>query len=388
MGLKSDGSRCTRQDTGFIHLDATHLHYCTIHWGVYERRVVLRNRLTVVVAEQHHRPGTCHRWVAQTRWCGQICPDGGLLCLTHAANDRQRREQQEARREAERAEAEMIDNTLELFRERNLNWRQAIDAMVAENNMTRRVMYRVSRGMFLNPVVPDPALTQEWQFNLYWQWSIQGRHGPPPDLNERPRPFVLPPRPVGLAAIARDAQNVHTTAVSQQTNAGLDKLLAAAREDRAMRAPEWLAAKWLVRAYGSWNIVCRVVNDMQHWYAMSHCKTPNDYLYRRALDGLYLTIQQLRDTETRAELYKRVFEECYESVGQCCEGHISRLCNVLVGFDESFVPPVPFGEILQNKMAAIAGLEVDTAEKVRQATAFFDEYAVPDADRRAWLEAF
>ena len=127
---------------------------------------------------------------------------------------------------------------------------------------------------------------------------------------------------------------------------------------------------------------------MQHWYNMSYCKSPNDYLYRRTLDGLYLTIQQIKDVEIRSELYRRSFEECYESVGQCCEGHISRLCNVLVGFDEVFTPPVPFGEILQNKMAAIAALEATTQEKIRQATAFFDEYAVPDADRHAWLEAF
>ena len=72
----------------------------------------------------------------------------------------------------------------------------------------------------------------------------------------------------------------------------------------------------------------------------------------------------------------------------CCEGHISRLCNVLVGFDETFAPPVPFGEILQNKMAAIAALEVETEEKIRQATAFFNEFAVPEPDRAAWLEAF
>jgi hypothetical protein len=72
----------------------------------------------------------------------------------------------------------------------------------------------------------------------------------------------------------------------------------------------------------------------------------------------------------------------------CCDGHISRLCNVLVGFDDAFAPPVPFGEILQNKMAAIAALEIETEEKVRQANTFFNEFAVPEPERVAWLEAF
>jgi hypothetical protein len=99
-------------------------------------------------------------------------------------------------------------------------------------------------------------------------------------------------------------------------------------------------------------------------------------------------IRKLKDNETKQELYQRVFEECFESIGLCCDGHISRLCNVLVGFDETFVSDVPFGEILQNKMAAIAALDIDTSEKVRQATEFFNEFAVPETERSAWLEAF
>ena len=106
------------------------------------------------------------------------------------------------------------------------------------------------------------------------------------------------------------------------------------------------------------------------------------------MNGLYQLIRKVEDTDTRLELLKRAFEECYESNGMCCDGHISRLCNVLVGFDETFAPPVPFGEILQAKMAAISLLEVETEEKIRQATAFFNEFAVPEAERTAWLDAF
>ena len=95
-----------------------------------------------------------------------------------------------------------------------------------------------------------------------------------------------------------------------------------------------------------------------------------------------------KDDERRTELFRRLWEECAESVGMCCEGHISRLCNVLVGFDEAFQPPVPFGEILQSKMAAIAGLDISDDEKRRQANAFFDEHGTPAEERTAWLEAF
>ena len=87
-------------------------------------------------------------------------------------------------------------------------------------------------------------------------------------------------------------------------------------------------------------------------------------------------------------MYRRCWEECNEAVGMCCEGHISRLCNVLVGFDEAFQPPVPFGEILQSKMAAIAGMDVSEEEKRKLANAFFDEHKTPAEERTAWLDAF
>jgi hypothetical protein len=99
-------------------------------------------------------------------------------------------------------------------------------------------------------------------------------------------------------------------------------------------------------------------------------------------------IRNLPDDETKIEVFKRAFEECYESVSMCCDGHITRICNVLVGFDEAFAPPVPLGDVIQSKMAAIAGMDISTEEKVRLATAFFNEHNVQEADRTAWLEAF
>ena len=192
-----------------------------------------------------------------------------------------------------------------------------------------------------------------------------------------------------LHLIAMDRQNVHTRAVSQQTNKGLEVLLALQRQrNRTMRAPEWFASKWLVRTYGPWQVVSRTVNDMIQWYNTNTCRALGDQLYRHTLDGLYLRISTHSSEEIKTELNKRVFEECSESVGLCCDGHISRLCNVLVGFDDAFEPPVPFGEILQNKMAALFALDIPTEEKLAQAIAFFNEYAVSEEERAPWLEAF
>lgn len=389
MGLKTNGERCERADNGEVNEHATHLRFCNIHWGVYDRRVTTRRRLTVVVAEQHHRAGTCHRWVGNTHWCGRQAENNRLVCEVHGRTEQRREE----RAEILRMQQERIQTMIDWYRARNMNWREVIDHLFAPNNVHHAVAegYQVARRMFLTPIVLEPEFNQQWQFQVYWNWVIAGRRGPQPNLQVAPPLAAVPapaPRGNNLQAIARDAQNVHTAVVSQQTNAGMEKLLEISKNAKPMRAPDWFAAKWLPRTYGRWDRIVRIVNDMQQWYNRSYCREQNDWLYRRALDGLYILIKNTNDADLQVELYKRAFEECEESVTMCCEGHISRLCNVLVGFDDAFAPPVPFGEILQNKMAAIAALDVETEEKVRQATAFFNEFAVPEPDRVAWLEAF
>jgi len=395
MGIKTDGTRCTRQGANFTAPNAPHLHHCSIHWPVYFRHVEARAPLTDVLAEQHHRNGTCIRWMpTRQNWCGDQCVPGHIMCAMHDMRAHGREVRRNEARQAEVREEEGVNQLYEFFEAQRVTWREAVDRMTDPDGpgVPARMKYRVARRIFAHPFVIEVGFDREWQFQEYWRWAIGGRVGPAPDLT-RPPPvaFVAPPVAArnNLAGIARDAQNVHTRVVAEQTNAGLEKLLATlGTETKTLRAPEWFAAKWLVRGYGHWSTVTRVVNDMKIWYDTPSCKTANDWLYRKALDGLYMTIQANKDNNLRSELYKRVFEECNESVGMCCEGHISRLCNVLVGFDENFQPPVPFADILQSKMAAIAALEVDTNEKIRQANEFFNEHAFPEGQRGAWLEAF
>jgi hypothetical protein len=174
--------------------------------------------------------------------------------------------------------------------------------------------------------------------------------------------------------------------VSRQTNAATEKLLGTV-VPVDQQTEKSMARAWLAGVPVGWNRILAALRDVNTWFTTKTCRAPDDQLYRRMLRGLVAMINRT-DDEQRTELYKRLWEECSESVGMCCEGHISRLCNVMVGFDDAFAPPVPFGEILQNKMAAIAAMEIDTEEKVRQATVFFNEFAVPEAERLAWIEAF
>jgi hypothetical protein len=74
-----------------------------------------------------------------------------------------------------------------------------------------------------------------------------------------------------------------------------------------------------------------------------------------------------------------------ESVGMCCEGHISRLVNVMVGFDDAFKPPISVNEMIQNKMSALSASGAPDA--VQQAKTFMDGLAIPLEQQAPWLEA-
>lgn len=250
-----------------------------------------------------------------------------------------------------------------------------VDTRIDDREMIARRYYR--------NLHPDMTLVR---FYIYWRWLEAGQRDPEPVFADLPPP--PPPPPIrDLARLAADNQNVHTRQVTEQTNKATEKLLAV-KVPETQQTEKTLALVWLGGLDVAHNKYLRVATDINKWFNTKDCRSPNDNLYRKMLRGLVALIGSEKDDERKTELYRRCWEECYEAVGMCCEGHISRLCNVMVGFDESFEPPVSFGEILQSKMAAIAGMDVSEEDKRKQATAFFDEHNVPQEERAAWLDAF
>ena len=370
MGIKADGTRCQTYDNR-IREPMTHLRFCGIHWRSYTKRVerIAHFHPGDGIELHHHQPGMCLNFHSRgNAWCRNHAAPGHLQCENHQP-------------------LPVIDpqHELELYqlREPRMTYQQVIDDVFRRPRLNRGDRWTIAARYYrdINPNAWENG--HDDPFNEYFEWRLRGGHGLPP--NEI-RPQV---QRGNLQVIALDRQNVHTRAVSQQTNKGLEVLLALQKQrNRTMRAPEWFASKWLVRSYGPWQAVSRTVTDIMQWYNTNTCRASGDQLYRHTLDGLYLRISSHSSEEVKTELYKRTFEECFESIGLCCDGHISRLCNVLVGFDDAFEPPVPFGEILQNKMAALFALEIPTEEKLAQAIAFFNEYAVSEEERAPWLEAF
>lgn len=199
--------------------------------------------------------------------------------------------------------------------------------------------------------------------------------------------ILNPPAPESEASrlerIARDGQNTHTREVSMQTNSNLEVLF---------RTEIEVKGDTLAMIRKAWSVMYakgvdeRIYADMQKWYDTETCRKQGDWLYRRTLDHLIGRIALIKENATRRELLKRLQQECAESYAMCCDGHISRLTNVMVGFDEAFQPQVPKGEILQQKMSVISQNE-SAEERMKLAKALMEELKISDEEAAPWLEA-
>lgn len=189
-----------------------------------------------------------------------------------------------------------------------------------------------------------------------------------------------------LQRIADDRQNTHDRNVRKQTDENVKLLLEISPPADQNTMAEIRAAWTKIYRVPGRGVDERVYADMQKWYDTAQCYVPNDWMYRKVIDGLWARIKLVEDLKVRHELYKRLQQECAESYQMCCEGHIGRLANVLVGFDNTFRPQIPVGIILQQKMAVIAQIE-NVDERFKQARELMAELNVPQEQAVPWLDA-
>jgi len=190
----------------------------------------------------------------------------------------------------------------------------------------------------------------------------------------------------GWAGFTNDRQNVHTTVVAHQMNDGLE-ILKAFDVPVGQKTVDEIATAFVNELRLGGDQLTTVYTDMVKWGRVSEIFAKDDYLYRRVLRGLWAKINTYNG-DLRKELIQRLWEECSEAAGLCATGHIGRLTNVLVGFDEAFKPQVSFKEAFQHAMAHISQLDLAEDEKICMATKTMDDMDIPLEERQVWLEAF
>ena len=283
---------------------------------------------------------------ADAHWCQRLVVPGDRLCPAHV-----RKRQREDLVRAARNEVENLA-------------RRARAALDAEMHGGLRIA---------PPPPPNPRAAVLFHAEMH--------AGPaPPAVAQAARVRA----PVGeMQRLANDRQNVHTSAVVKQTSAGEAKLLAVRTDGKPVGLR---VLRNFANRGGTMQGFLMVANDVERWYSAVTCRRAGDRLYAKLLEGLWTLIEQ-QPEDRRTELKTRLWQEATESVGMCCEGHISRLVNVMAGFDDAFQPRVSVGEVVQSKMAELAGKDLPGADKVAQARAFLTELSFSAEEQAPWLEA-
>jgi hypothetical protein len=191
------------------------------------------------------------------------------------------------------------------------------------------------------------------------------------------------------AQLAHDNQNVHTQEISKQMKDSIALLVAVEVPATQTSTFNELSASWR-RLAANQPELDAVYADTVAWWNRPTIFAQGDKLYRKCLRGLWWTIKNYKG-EVREELEKRLWQECKEAAipySVCTQGHMARLSNVMVGFDDAFAPPVPVGEILQQKMAAISEMDIEYEKQIELAEAVLAELKIPHEEHKNWLAAF
>jgi hypothetical protein len=194
-------------------------------------------------------------------------------------------------------------------------------------------------------------------------------------LMRRAAASILPS--AALQTFGSDHENVHTPVATGPTEQALTviatwpsgsgdiwkRLLVALPLDSE---PVWNELEW----------------DMRHCASFGH-------LYGSILERVITRIDTY-DLPTQTELFQRLTEEVVEGFGLCVQGKMTRLANVLRGFEpeiDACVCAVPTREQFQNRFAMISKSGLTLVEQRNLANQLMDECLGPEEEREAWLDA-
>ena len=176
-----------------------------------------------------------------------------------------------------------------------------------------------------------------------------------------------------LVVFGNDAQNVHRTATVSYIKHIFDTLM-------TIDVPANQKTLGLIMT--NCNLSDAATMQAVRFYTEKADIYDIDKSYTRALDAVVAYIEKHKQ---KTELYERVTQELTDNVGMCSQGNLSRICNILSGYIDGIQPPVSKNEILQNKIASIAGDSEDN--KIERAKAYMKEIGIPQAEWGPWIEA-
>jgi hypothetical protein len=186
---------------------------------------------------------------------------------------------------------------------------------------------------------------------------------------------VLPS--AALRAFGADHENVHTPVATGPTEQALAVI--------AAWAP--LSVDLWPRLVLTLGIDTEEVWDELEW-DVKRCVSFG-HTYGPILERIVAKIDT-KEEEIQRELFRRLTEEIVEGFGLCVQGKMTRLANVLRGFDpeiDACVSPIPSREQFQNRIVVIRKSGLPLGMQKDLATQLMEECLVPKEEHEAWLAA-
>ena len=186
---------------------------------------------------------------------------------------------------------------------------------------------------------------------------------------------------VDLRAMAGDKQSVHRSSVQSSTEKAVRILLSRPVDEDQETLAE-IEADFnnpkIVRFSGTSGLKDRLIIELQ-----------NDYFNTEAFSVLYGDVLNvvwtyIRNHKERVELVVRLAQEVVEGMGQCTNGKMARLVNVLRGFDLTMEDEAPPKQVFYGRIALLKKEPKD--KRSAQAQELFTEFNIPVEEHNVWLE--
>lgn len=379
IGITTHGERCGR--------NAWVGERCATHERIYQQQLAEAGPEIPHLCNKFMKRAGNNRWAR----CERVMVEGGNACWLHENGERRIQIRNAERR---LRNAQEIMNVAHDAHARWALLEPTIDVIGINDTLVTLAMLEINRelGMpvriaLITRLADHFRLRNETVTEMYRAifviliGRLNGDQGGEPVVM-----IAAAPRPQDLAVLAQDRQNVHTAPVTHQTNRGMDILLNETPVPKGQFTMREILVEWLTtRKDVKYDDILKTERDMWHWYNTKSCRVVNDNLYHKLLQHLW-SIVKVHSCKT--EMSKRLYEECHEAIGLCCDGHITRLINVMVGFDDRFVPEISVKEQLQNRLAALSLQEITDEEKRTQAKSILVELQIPEIEHHIWLSAF
>ena len=189
---------------------------------------------------------------------------------------------------------------------------------------------------------------------------------------------------IDLKTFAADNQNVHTLTTVNQTKEMVKRILAISIPN----SYRWNVYK-ISKTIGEIITDCELTINAGRIAMDKYTLSDNIYemgegIYGRVLDGIW---QYIKKSKHKKDLCKILASELKDNVGQCLQGNLSRLCNVLVGYMEDIVQIESPNERLGREFALLMNIE-NIEERISQGNRILNDLNIMDPVKRAeWINA-